>query len=744
VSHAESHVMNFKLIKNCLQFKAKPKAILPFVVLLLAQQIIYHRLSFTPLSRDYKLGGDLLVFHYPINLFNSDAYRAGIVPLWNPYVHSGFPWVTGLEYKVFYPVQMLVSLLFGYSYQVMQIEFMLTLLFGGVGLFLLLRQFNLLNAACYFGAISFMSSGIFVGNSQHFGQLIVYAFVPWILLQLFKLYATNDVKHAVYGAILLAVMVTGGYAGTYIVFAYILAILCFVLVVLSSNSQRLIINLLIMGGLAVGLAAVHLLPGISGFKLTSRAAGLSYEMAVVEHSLAPIDLLSAVLPTVATSSAFEHGPELSQSVTMRNFYLGALLPWMLIVALFFTKSRRFLWLIFGLSLVALLAALGDATFIRPLSYQFLPAMDKLRLNSAIFRGFTMLGFCVIAAFGLHYILENIKTFKGYYAFLGLPLVIALMISLSRFTNEQKQVLLWDVLPFSLVIISFVTIYVALKSHKISEQIFSGLLVLLLVCEFAYAVQVNSSTLWSYDPEFRKGISALEASRDRTFHELGKRGRSYQFPDEWYSNYTPLVRHIPSDYGPSSTILSYYEDYLHTQAYREARAFDAWKSPVVFPDMLAIYDNEQGVIEHLNSLGVASTRVVAGIADGIVGLGQVPRQRQVHYSGVAAFGGFKSYTLNAVEFTYHSDTDRLALFNQAYSPGWVAFIKETGASVPLFRVNLTFMGLNLPSGQGTVAMRFELKEYLIGRWISCIAVIITFAILVYRSRRNKFLVRDVFD
>lgn len=730
-----------KLKNYSLKLKSKPIAILPFLVLFLAQQIIYHRLSFTPLSSDYKLGGDLLVFHYPINLFNSDAYRAGIVPLWNPYVHSGFPWITGLEYKVFYPVQMLVSLLFGYSYQVMQIEFMLTLLFGGIGLFLLLRQFNLVNAACYFGAISFMSSGIFVGNSQHFGQLIVYAFVPWVLLQLFKLYATNDVKHAVYGAILLAVMVTGGYAGTYIVFAYILAILCFVLVVLSSNSRRLTINLLIMGGLAIGLAAVHLLPGISGFKLTSRAAGLSYEMAVVEHSLAPTDLLSAVLPTMATYSVFEHGPELSQSVSMRNFHLGTLLPWMLIIALFYSKSRRFLWFVFGLSLMALLAAMGDATFIRPLSYQFLPAMDKLRLNSAIFRGFTMFGFCVIAAFGLHYIHENIKKWKGCYAFLVLPLVIALVISLSRFTNEQKQILLWDVLPFSLVIIFFVAIYVAFKSHKISAKTFAGLLVMLLVCEFAYAVQVNSSTLWSYDPEFRKGIAALEAARDRSFQQLGKGRREYQFPDEWYSNFTPLVRHIPSDYGPSSTMLSYYEEYLHTQAYREARAFDAWKSPLVFPDMLVLYDDEQGVVEHLNSLGVASTKVVAGI----VNSGEVPGQRQKLYSGDASFGGFARYTLNAVEFAYRSDANRLALFNQAYSPGWGAFVKETGESVPLSRVNLAFTGLELPAGQGTVLMKYEPKEYFVGKWISFLFILLTgYVLFMLRTRTIRKELRIIKD
>jgi len=156
-------------------------------------------------------------------------------------------------------------------------------------------------------------------------------------------------------------------------------------------------------------------------------------------------------------------------------------------------------------------------------------------------------------------------------------------------------------------------------------------------------------------------------------------------------------------------------------------------------MLVRYDDEEGVVEHLNSLGVASTKVVAGFIDAT----ESPRQRQVRYSGGASFDGFTSYTLNAIEFAYRNDTNRLALFNQVYSPGWVAFIKETGAPVPLSRVNLAFTGLNLPAGQGTVVMKYEPIEYFVGKWVSLIFVLLTgiFLFMLWKKENQSHAERD---
>lgn len=713
--------------------KSKVKACSPIFVLFVVQQIIYTRLSFTPLSKDYRMVGDLIVFHYPVNMFNSDAFRAGIVPLWNPYVHSGFPWVTGLEYKVFYPIQIFVSLMFGYSYEVMQVEFMLTILFGGIGFFFLLKEFNLVRVACYFGAISFFSSGIFIGNSQHFGQVIVYAFTPWILLQLFKLYKTNEQINAVYGAILLAFLVTGGYAGTYIVLAYIMVLLSLIMIGFAKRRLRLFLNLLIMGGLAVGLSTIHLLPCLTGFSQTSRAAGLSYEMAVIEHSLAATDLFSSILPKSATSQAFAHGPESSQSETMRNFHLGALLPCLLVIALVFCRERRLIWLVFALSLFLLLEAMGDATIFRPITYEYFPAMNNLRLNSAIFRGFTIIGFCFIASFGLNCLVVRKEFFVKYWMIVFYPVVILLFVEFAEISNEKKAVLYEDLPIFFAIICVFVGIFALFKKNFIKDRLFSVLMIILIMLEFSYAVKNNSNTLWIYDPVFRRDVKVLEFKRDVKFEHLGEYNEIYQYPDEYFVNYIPLVRHVPSDYGPSSTMLEYYEEYLHTHAYSDAKSNNIERKLINFPETVTYYDNETDVVNHLDTFGIYSNIYAAGTKD------QNPDMQQlniINFDGTASLAGIEKYTLNSLEFTYKSDSGRLALLNQAYFPGWTAYVKETGESISISKINHAFSGLSLPSGSGTVILEFTPLSYRIGKWISLFFVFLTIIVLFVEIKKKK--------
>lgn len=695
-------------------FAGKVKKISPYLILILAQQIIYFRLSFTPFSRDYRLGGDFLTFHYLINLFNSDAYRAGIVPLWNPYIHSGFPWATGLEYKVFYPVQILVSLIVGYSYEVMQREFMLMILVGGIGVYRLLQAFKLTTCASLFGAISFLSSGIFVGNSQHFGQIIVYAFTPWIILQIYHLYNTNHIKHAIYGSIFLALAVTGGYSGTYIVLAYVLVAVVFFLMLRNEQKFRLLGNIVLMGGLALGLSAVHLLQGLSGFHHTSRASGLPYDMAVVHDSLAPINLFTAVLPKAATNPIFA-GSAISD-MSMWNFHLGAILPCLMFVALGYSKNRGHIWLLFALSIVLLLAAFGDRTPIRPFTYEYLPWMDKLRLNSAIFRGFTILGFCIIASFGLHHLQLHKKNYLKYFSiFLIFPSLLLLSINLFSLSQARQAVLNSDMPILFGMTIAFVAILFAYSRDVIKENIFTGLLIVILVFNFTYAVQVNSAALWAYDPTFRRSVESLEKSRDRDFQVPWTRKRIHQYPKE--DNFLPFLYRVNSNFGPSSTILLKYENFMKTAAALNT----VHGAPVTFPDSMTYYGSEKDVIAHLNSVNALSN--VSAIDPSGQGA------KTVRYTN-RALADIPHISLNSVQFKYYSEKNRLAVLNQVYYPGWQAIVEETGQQIPISEVNLAFTGLHLPAGTGTVVLEYRPRSYLIGKWISIVFVFLTIATLAY--------------
>ena len=58
-------------------------------------------------------GGDLAQFLYPTFSFAAEWWRRGIVPLWNPYLFAGAPFVGDIQSGIFYPLNLLTFLITG-------------------------------------------------------------------------------------------------------------------------------------------------------------------------------------------------------------------------------------------------------------------------------------------------------------------------------------------------------------------------------------------------------------------------------------------------------------------------------------------------------------------------------------------------------------------------------------------------------------------------------------------------------
>ena len=52
-------------------------------------------------------GGDFYCLFLPKHFFNREAWRAGILPLWNPYNYCGVPFAPALQAGCFYPFTLL-------------------------------------------------------------------------------------------------------------------------------------------------------------------------------------------------------------------------------------------------------------------------------------------------------------------------------------------------------------------------------------------------------------------------------------------------------------------------------------------------------------------------------------------------------------------------------------------------------------------------------------------------------------
>ena len=97
---------------------------------------------------------DLAISHYPLAVYIQTAIReTGQIPLWSSTILSGFPLAANPLASLFYPPQWLAWLLplpFGLNFLAI-----LHIVFGGVGMYLLMRQEGMDRPAALVGAVAF-------------------------------------------------------------------------------------------------------------------------------------------------------------------------------------------------------------------------------------------------------------------------------------------------------------------------------------------------------------------------------------------------------------------------------------------------------------------------------------------------------------------------------------------------------------------------------------------------------------
>jgi hypothetical protein len=104
---------------------------------------------------------DAIQQHYPWRKFAAEQMKQGIIPLWNPYMFCGAPFVANNQSACFYPETWLFMLMpperaFGWSA-------LLSLIMGGGFMFAFLRLLGLRRSSSVVGTIPFLFCGFLVG-----------------------------------------------------------------------------------------------------------------------------------------------------------------------------------------------------------------------------------------------------------------------------------------------------------------------------------------------------------------------------------------------------------------------------------------------------------------------------------------------------------------------------------------------------------------------------------------------------
>jgi hypothetical protein len=363
-------------------------------------------------------GGDLVSFLWPQYSFAGEAIRGGSIPLWNPQLYSGAPFLADNQAGVLYPINLLAFLVFpNLSYQVMEGLTIFHLWLAGAAMYAALRLWPTLTPTlslsasrpaaartregrgslgrwpALLGAIAFMFNDVLI---THIGNLNLIAVAAWLPLIL-ALYARGlSERRASWiigsGAVLAAALLAGHAQMTAITLVGLSAVAVWQIVMAQHRRGRVLSLALLAPLIAFGLTALQLLPALEMTRYSLRA-GLSYEEATA-FSLPPAALASTFSPLLFGRGAVEFWGPWERVETM---YVGVV-PLLLAGFAFRCKWRDSAWFFLALGLLGLLIALGRYTPLYSLVHS-LPVLGGLRVP-ARFILLTNFSLAALSAIGL--------------------------------------------------------------------------------------------------------------------------------------------------------------------------------------------------------------------------------------------------------------------------------------------------------------------------------------------------------
>jgi len=310
------------------------------------------------------VGLDIFTYFYPYREYAAEAWREGHIPLWNPYLFMGVPFLANIQAAVLYPIN--VALAWLPAPQSVNLSIVLHVFLAALFTYLFVRRSLGLDPLGGFLAASCFALGGYLGaQAEHVNQLNVTVWFPLLLLLMDAAWDTSYLRPggsaalereattawaarlcaALAASLVIALQILAGHTqAVFITLSgaafYAVAPLLLKLLMradagglarssrlwISDNSPRCVswagLRLAWLAGSAtVGglLSAVQLLPTLELTGLSFRSSGLPYREAV-SFSLRPQWLLQSLLPPYQLDMSQIFGASFSEYVV----YIGVI------------------------------------------------------------------------------------------------------------------------------------------------------------------------------------------------------------------------------------------------------------------------------------------------------------------------------------------------------------------------------------------------------------------------------------
>lgn len=628
----------------------------------------------TPLtSTNASIQWDAVDVHYSSQKYFADRLAEGELPHWTPYIFSGFPFLADPQVGAWYPLNW-PFFLSGITPRAIQFEIFLHALLACFGAWLLARRMLQDESASLVAALGYGLSGFFAAHASHVGMLQTAAWLPWLLLLFQK---SADVKLSSY--IPLAGLAAGSMllAGHFQTSLYALSA-----VVISAGAEafqnprkrsRLLVSLPIVVLIAVGLAALQLLPSAELVKHSIRA---DLDTAASSEGVLTFGALSTLLlpDALGAISGDYRGPG---DITQHYLYGGFLLLPLAALGLW-TRAVRPL----AIALVAL-----------PLWYALGPSFGLARLLGAL-PGFGQirapvhcwfviaLGLALLAGAGAQALIRKFQfRFSAY-------ILAAVLLADLVYWNSSGNPMAYARANFE-------------RAYEPSRKMLQGSVKPLL------------------DPQTRLHASQHVAAFGSLNHPLDERIQTTY-------GYNPLVLSRYRQYLDAAlTNLELLKGLSVSRAvnteHGRLEAVSGTLSLATFPDRITSVTGPRESAAALRTLDPSTMAIVEGQPAGFAPdpSGDV----------LAVSSSLQSYTIR-----YNAPVGGLLRVSVPYFPGWEATGID-GTEYAVIPVDHALMGVTVPAGEHEVVMVFHSRFFRAGMLISLATLLGACAAAVLMGKRS---------
>ncbi len=370
-------------------------------------------------------------------LFGTDTIEAGVmfrsfyanfvkqyhqIPMWEPYLFGGMPFVDAMHGDTFYPLALLQFVL--PLHKALGWKLVITVFLAGIFTYLCLRAFGFSRGISILGGLAYMFSANLVSwvYGGQDGRMYITSLLPLLFFFLEKSLNTKRFIYYLCLGISIGLLILANHPqlayyalwalGLYFLFRLILQFKdseekSFVPQIKPLLKPILLFIISVIIGLALSLIQI-LPPYIYVNKYSPRAEGArGYEYAT-SWSSHPEELASQIVPEFCGYNLTDQSTYWGRNPFKQNSDYGGVVPlFFAFLALFLVKDRR-IWFFLGLSILAIIYSLGAHTPVYRLFYWLVPQVKNFRAPSLIM---FLLIFSVVfsACFGLQRILSGIKS-----------------------------------------------------------------------------------------------------------------------------------------------------------------------------------------------------------------------------------------------------------------------------------------------------------------------------------------------